>query len=40
MDDAGIQVNMDTLTAGHFSPDKSIFDVSVLQEVYNGANRL
>jgi ABC-type nitrate/sulfonate/bicarbonate transport system substrate-binding protein len=40
MDDAGIQVNMDTLTAGRFSPDKSIFDVSVLQEVYNGANHL
>jgi ABC-type nitrate/sulfonate/bicarbonate transport system substrate-binding protein len=40
MDDAGIQVNMDTLTATHFSPDKSIFDVSVLQEVYSGANHL
>jgi ABC-type nitrate/sulfonate/bicarbonate transport system substrate-binding protein len=40
MDEAGIDINMKTLSSANIKPDKSIFDMSVLQEVYHGANHI
>jgi hypothetical protein len=40
MSDEDIATNVETLTLAGIKPDKTIFDTSVLEEVYNGANHL
>ena len=40
MGDADIAMNLQTLTNAGITPDKAIFDTTVLAEVYNGANHL